>query len=65
VDAASLFVTWQKWLREDLREQFVNLIHNKVIFDAFLKSINLYVGRTDGAEIAEWIGLNYFAAVCV
>jgi hypothetical protein len=65
VAADPVITKWRNWLTKDLYAEFEKLVHDKVVFEAFLASLNPYVGQEEGAEIAEWIGLNYFASACV
>jgi hypothetical protein len=60
-----LFRKWQGWIKPTLLADFQRLLHDQRIFNAYLESLNPYVGRKEGAEIAEWIGLNYFGATCI
>jgi len=65
LEAERLFRKWQGWIRQVLLAEFQRLLHDQRLFDAYLENLNPYVGQREGAEIAEWIGLNYFQATCI
>lgn len=64
-DSKQLFTKWQDWINTGLSPEFQRLLRDQRIFNDFLESLNPYVGQQEGAEIAEWMGLNYFVAACV
>jgi hypothetical protein len=64
-DAEQLFPKWQGWIKDGLLMEFQRLLRDQRIFNAFLESLNPFVGQLEGAEIAAWIGMNYFLAACV
>jgi hypothetical protein len=60
-----LFHKWQNWLTQSLLTEFQRLLHNQRIFDAYLESLNSFIGKHDASEIAVWMGVNYYEAMCV
>ena len=49
-----LFHKWQGWIKHGLMTEFQHLLHDQRIFNAYLESLNPYVGQIEGAEIAQW-----------
>ncbi len=63
--AGRLFQKWQGSIKHELLTEFQWLLRNQRIFNAYLESLNPFVGQIEASEIAEWMGLNYYAAMCV
>jgi hypothetical protein len=62
---AALFEKWQGWLKNDLLQQFQDLIIDQMIADALRKSLGPFAGQEEGADIVLWIARGHIANICL